>query len=176
MSTRTAEKIDEFKLNKPVLYLVDRHIDKEKQRIIISRTGFFFIISIAAFFVCIGVLLNIGLRIQNNNYQREILQINEMIVLEEERTDRLELEIANLKNPARIANTAFEDYGMNISDDIEVIEINENDIIKGEQIQEYIAKSPGFDIDRYDTFLGTIYDIRNIVMVVSESVLTFFIP
>lgn len=177
MNTRTAEKINSTRQgSRPVLYLVDSDLSKEKKRIIRSRTGFFFVISIAAFFVCVGMLLNIGLRIQNNNYQREILRMNEMIVLEEERTDRLQLEIAKLKNPSRIADAAFEEYGMSVSNNIEVIEIEENDIIKGEQIQEYIAKSPGFDIDRYDTFLGTIYDIRNIVMVVSESVLTFFIP
>jgi len=177
MNTRTAEKTTGYRLKaKPVLYLVGDDMEAEKRKIIRSKTGFFFIVSIAAFLVCIGMLLNIGLRIQNGNYQREIYRLNEMIVLEEERTDRLNLNISELKNPSRIASIAFDEYGMDITDNIEIIEITESDIIKGEQIQEYIAKNPGFDLDKYDTFLGTIYDIRNIVMVVSESVLTFFIP
>jgi len=40
----------------------------------------------------------------------------------------------------------------------------------------YVENIPIAGLEKYNSFLGTIYSIRDIVMVVSESVLTFFIP
>jgi hypothetical protein len=39
-----------------------------------------------------------------------------------------------------------------------------------------IVNGPYQEIETYDSFLGTIDSIKDIVMVVSEGVLTFFIP
>jgi hypothetical protein len=41
---------------------------------------------------------------------------------------------------------------------------------------DYIEKNTTVELKKYDNFLGTIYGIEDIFMVVSEGVLTFFIP
>jgi cell division protein FtsL len=126
---------------------------------------------------CLGLLLNIGLRVQNINYQNNIYDLNEMILLEEERADRLKLEISSLKAPSRIQEAAEEKIDMDTGGEFEIVELSGQGLINNEKIYDYIARdeSAGLEID-YDNLLGTIYYIQDIVLVVSESVLTFFIP
>jgi len=127
-------------------------------------------------FACLGLLLNIGLKVQSINYQKEIYRLNGMIAVEEDRSDRLKLEISSLRSPSRILAAAGERLEMK-SDPMEVIAISGDDIINNEKIFDYISREslpaiPG----NYDNLLGTLYYFQDIVLVVSESVLTFFIP
>ena len=100
-----------------------------------------------------------------------------MILLEEERADRLRLEISSLKAPSRIQEAAEEKIDMDTGGEFEIVELSGQGLINNEKIYDYIARdeSAGLEID-YDNLLGTIYYIQDIVLVVSESVLTFFIP
>jgi hypothetical protein len=88
----------------------------------------------------------------------------------------LNLKISELKSPARIIETAQKDLNMKISASIRVMEVSGYSLGREEKIYDYIVKNPVPEIKNYDTFLGTIYSIKDIVMVVSEGVLTFFIP
>ncbi len=142
-----------------------------------NNTGPFYVFIIVILFACLGILLNIGLRIQNVNYQKEIYDINSMIALEEERADRLNLEIAELRSPSRIIAVAENDLNMELSDEYQIIKVSSSGLANNEKIFDYIIKDPGSSVvENYDNLLGTIYYIQDIVMVVSESVLTFFIP
>lgn len=149
-------------LQKPVLY---------------GSSGLFYVLIIIILMACLGLLLNIGLRVQNINYQNNIYNLNEMIILEEERADRLRLEISSLKAPSRIQEAAEEKIGMEQGGEFEIVELSGQGLINNEKIYDYIARdeSAGFEAN-YDNLLGTIYYIQDIVLVVSESVLTFFIP
>lgn len=124
-----------------------------------------------------GVLLNIGLKVQDINYEKEIYRINEMISLEEERSDRLLMEISSLKSPSRIIETAGEDLNMEMEKDITLVKLSGNGLEDNEKIFEYMSRENSVAMENsYDNLLGTIYYIQDIVLVVSESVLTFFIP
>ena len=106
-----------------------------------------------------------------------LYKTNEMISLEEERSDRLLLRISELRSPSRIIEAAENDLNMDISGNFQVVEISDSGLKNNEKIYNYISN----DIDttavrNYDSFLGTIYYVQDIVLVVSESVLTFFIP
>ena len=58
-----------------------------------------------------------------------------------------------------------------------MVEISDSGLKNNEKIYNYISNDTGTAAVRnYDGFLGTIYYIQDIVLVVSESVLTFFIP
>lgn len=176
MSTRLATEELYSRKSYPLLYLVKKQEATGKEKVIQSRTGAFYISMIVATFACLGLLLNIGLKTQSINYDRKIFETNEMIAIEEERGDRLQLEIAGLKNPERIINTAESDLGMKISDSIRVMNVVEENLAEEEKINDYIAKNSNPELKQYDNFLGTIYSIKDIIMVVSEGVLTFFIP
>jgi len=176
MSTRLAEEEFFSRRTYPLLYLVKREEDASNKRVIQSRTGIFYVLVVVVIFLCIGILLNIGLKIQSVNYERKILEINEILSVEKERADRLNLKISELKSPARIIETAQKDLNMKISASIRVIEVSGYSLGREEKIYDYIVKNPVPEIKNYDTFLGTIYSIKDIVMVVSEGVLTFFIP
>jgi len=99
-----------------------------------------------------------------------------MISIEKERADRLKLKISELKNPDRIINVAENDLGMKMSENIKVMRVVGINLAIEEKIHDYIAKKPTPELKQYDNFLGTIYSIKDIIMVVSEGVLTFFIP
>ncbi|MCG9479355.1 MAG: hypothetical protein K9H14_04000 [Actinomycetia bacterium] len=159
----------------PLLYLVDKS-QKGKQKIVYSNSSLFYLIVAAVIMVCMGALFNVGLKIQNINYQEEILNLNQMISVEEERQDRLLLRVSELKSPKRILDVASQSLGMEISENMEVIEVAQADIETNEQMQQYLAKGPSDAAEQYNNFMGTIYYVQDIVMVVSESVLTFFIP
>jgi cell division protein FtsL len=177
MSTRIAEdKIFERK-EYPLLYLVKQREDTGPGKIIHSRSGIFYVLVIIVIFFSMGMLLNLGLKIQTINHDRKILKINEMIAIERERADRLQLKMSELKSPLRIIKAAEEDLGMHMSNDIKIMKINTERTGQEDIVEDYIAKSySSTEISNYDNFLGTIYDIKDIVMVVSEGVLTFFIP
>ncbi len=162
----------------PLLYLAGKQgNDTSNNKIIYNNTGTFYVFIIVILFACLGILLNIGLRIQNINYQKEIYNTNGMITLEEERADRLTLEIAELKSPSRIIDIAENSLGMKLSDEYQVVKVSSSGLANNEKILDYMIKDPETSItENYDSLLGTIYYIQDIVMVVSESVLTFFIP
>jgi cell division protein FtsL len=175
MMPETAEKLNDFQ--KPVLYLV-REDKKVRQggQILYCNSGPFYIMVVVILFACLGLLLNIGLKVQNINYQKEIYRLNGMIAVEEDRSDRIKLEISSLRSPSRILAAAQDRLEMK-TDPVEVVAISGNDIINNEKIFDYISREslpaiPG----NYDNLLGTIYYFQDIVLVVSESVLTFFIP
>jgi cell division protein FtsL len=128
-------------------------------------------------FACLGLLLNIGLKVQNVNYQKDIYRLNGMIAVEEDRSDRLKLEISSLRSPSRILAAAEEDLEMQTEGRLQVVGISGDSINNNEKIFNYISREnmpviPG----NYDNLLGTIYYFQDIILVVSESVLTFFIP
>jgi len=159
----------------PLLYLVDKDKD-QGEKVVYSNSGLFYIIVAAILLVCLGALFNVGLKIQDINYQKDILQLNEIISIEQERQDRILLKISELKSPSRIISTAQSELGMEISQDIKTIEVAQENMDNNEKIQEYLAKGPSEAARKYNSLLGTIYYIQDLIMVVSESVLTFFIP
>ncbi|MCJ7666491.1 MAG: cell division protein FtsL, partial [Actinobacteria bacterium] len=115
--------------------------------------------------------------VQNINYQKNIFEFNQMILLEEERADRLRLEVSSLKSPSRIQKVAGEEMEMKVGGDIETVELSGQGIINSEKIYNYIVREEPEALEvNYDNLLGTIYYIQDIVLLVSESVLTFFIP
>ena len=163
----------------PLMYLVrEPGNDARDDKVIYKdNTGPFYVFIIVILFACLGILLNIGLRIQNVNYQKEIYDVNSMIALEEERTDRLNLEIAELRSPSRIIAAAENDLNMELSGEYQIVKVSSSGLANNEKIFDYIIKDPGPSVaENYDNLLGKIYYIPDIIMVVSESVLTFFIP
>lgn len=178
MNLRLAEEQEIYKRRPyPLLYLVKKPDSREeKENIVYSNSGLFYIFIIVILFTCLGILLNIGLKIQGINYQKSIYEINEMISLEEERSDRLLLKISELKSPSRIIEAAKNDLNMDMAGDFKIVEISDSGLENSEKIYNYISKNTPTVVKNYDSFLGTIYYIQDIVLVVSESVLTFFIP
>ena len=177
MSTGSAQVHEIYKNRRPLLYMIGSR-DKAIQRpVLYGSSGLFYVSVIIILMACLGLLLNIGLRVQNINYKNNIYDLNEMILLEEERSDRLRFEISSLKAPSRIQETAEEKIGMDQGGEFEIVELSGQGLINNEKIYDYIARdeSAGLEVN-YDNLLGTIYYIQDIVLVVSESVLTFFIP
>lgn len=177
MSTRSAQVHEIYKNRRPLLYMIGSRNDASQRPVLYGSSGLFYVSVVIILMACLGLLLNIGLRVQNINYQNNIYDLNEMILLEEERADRLRLEISSLKAPSRIQEAAEEKIDMDTSGESEIVELSGQGLINNEKIYDYIARdeSAGLEID-YDNLLGTIYYIQDIVLVVSESVLTFFIP
>lgn len=176
MSTRLAVEELYSRKSYPLLYLVNKQEDTGREKVIQSRTGIFYVCMIVAIFACLGLLLNIGLKTQAVNYDKKIFGNNEMISIEKERADRLKLKISELKNPDRIITVAENDLGMKMSENIKVMRVVGVNLAQEEKINDYIAKNSTPALKQYDNFLGTIYSIKDIIMVVSEGVLTFFIP
>lgn len=165
-----------YKKNQPLLYLVNREEESGKERIIQTRSGMFYVMIVVVFFFSMAVLLNVGLKIQTINYERKIIDVNELISVEKERSDRLALKVSELTSPARIITSAQQELGMQISDKIRVMEISGSGLNAQEKVLDYMANKPANGLKGYDSFLGTINSLKDIVMVVSEGVLTFFIP
>ncbi|MDD5622097.1 MAG: hypothetical protein PHQ09_02900 [Actinomycetota bacterium] len=178
MNLRLAEKQDICKRRSyPLLYLVkEPDGGREKEKVVYSNSGLFYIFVVVIIFVCLGVLLNIGLKIQSVNYQRNIYETNGMISLEKERSDRLLLKISELRSPSRVIEAAENDLDMNMTDNLKIIDISNSGLENNEKIYNYISANTDTITRNYDGFLGAIYYIQDIVLVVSESVLTFFIP
>jgi cell division protein FtsL len=176
MNSRLAEEEFYSKKTYPLLYLVKKQEDSGREKVLQSRPGVFYMLIIAVTFLCLGILFNIGLKIQSINYEKKLFETNEMISLEKERSDRLQLKISELKSPARIISKAKDDLGMKISDDLKIMQVSGINLANQSEINNYIADNPTVELNKYDNFLGTIYSIKDIIMVVSEGVLTFFIP
>lgn len=177
MSTSSAQVHEIYKNRRPLLYMLGSRDKAIQKPVLYGSSGLFYVSVVIILMACLGLLLNIGLRVQNINYKNNIYDLNEMILLEEERADRLRLEISSLKAPSRIQETAEEKIGMDQGREFEIIELSRQELINNEKIYDYIARdeSAGLEVN-YDNLLGTIYYIQDIVLVVSESVLTFFIP
>ena len=174
---KPAEEEIFYKKNQPLLYLVNREEESGRGKIIQTRSGFFYVLIIIVFFLSMAILLNIGLKIQAINYERKIINVNESISVEKERSDRLTLKVSELTSPERIITSAQEELGMQISDKIKVMEISGSELGVDEKFLDYIANKPSSSgLKEYDSFISTINSLKDIVMVVSEGVLTFFIP
>ena len=176
MNTRLAEEQVFNRKAYPLLYLVNQQQKYGPEKIIQSRSGIFYVMAVIVVFLSIAVLLNIGLKIQAINYERKIISINEMIAMEQERSDRVLLKISELKSPARIIETAESSLGMEISDEIKIMQVKGSKSADGEEMSDYTAEKISPEVQAYDSFIATVYNVRDIVMVVSEGVLTFFIP
>ncbi|GEM_PF-557064 len=202
MSTKLAEEQVFIRKKMPLIYLVEKQNFTGVEKIIESHSGLFYVMVVIIIFLSFGLVLNIGLKIQSLNLEKKIIELNEAISIEKDRTDRIELKISELKSPNRVIKIAQDDLGMSFSDKIMVMKINENlntadlknlntKTYANESIAAYLNnnkienneidnKKDNFDNDNdkkiYDNFIGTISNIKDIVMVVSEGVLTFFIP
>ncbi len=177
MSTRLAEDRIFYKRNHPLLYLVKERENAGPGKIVQSRSGIFYVLVVIVIFFSLGIMLNIGLKIQQVNYERQKIEVDEMIAIEKERADRIQLKISELKSPGRIITAAENDLGMQIADDVRIMEITSGISKQEDMVVDYIARNTSsVESVQYDNFLGTIYSIKDIVMVVSEGVLTFFIP
>lgn len=177
MSARSAQVHEIYRNRRPLLYMIEGSSNALQKPVLYGSSGLFYVSVVIILMACLGLLLNIGLRVQNINYKDDIYDLNEMILLEEERADRLRLEISSLKAPSRIQETAEEKIGMDQSGEFEIVELSGQGLINNEKIYDYMARdeSGGLEVN-YDNLLGMIYYIQDIVLVVSESVLTFFIP
>lgn len=160
----------------PLLYLIKRHEDRANRRVLQSSSGIFYISIATLIFLCLGVFLSLGLKIQSINYEKRIFETNKLILLEKEHSDRLQLKISELRSPARIIRKAESELGMKISDNIKIMQISMENFQDNQEINYLIEKNPDPALKKYDNFLGKIYSLVDIVMVVSEGILTFFIP
>lgn len=176
MDSRITEKEFYNRKTYPLLYFVKKQENYEEKKVLQTRPGVFYIVIIVVIFICFGILFNVGLKIQSINYEKKILETNEMIYLEKERSDRLQLKISELKSPARIISKAGNDLGMKISDNLKIMQVSGIKLASDAEKNNYIEKNTTVELKKYDNFLGTIYGIEDIIMVISEGVLTFFIP
>ena len=176
MYSRLAEEKFFNRKTYPLLYFVKKQENYGKKKVLQTRPGVFYILIVVVIFLCLGVLFNIGVKIQSVNYEKKILETDEMIYLEQERSDRLQLKISELESPARIISKAGNDLGMKISDNLKVMQISGIKLGNDAEKNNYVEKKTAVELKKYDNFLGTIYGIEDIIMVVSEGVLTFFIP
>lgn len=179
MGVKLAEKEEIYKKNSsPVLYLVkDKFRDEGEDRVFYTNKSIFPLSLVVILFLCLGILFNIGLRIQNINYEKKLYEIREMILLEEERRDRLLLEVSELRSPSRIISEVENNPYMKMSNELEIVEVpKEGNNIYNEKVYDSVSEYPISLEGGYDGILGVIYYVQDIVMVMSESVFTFFIP
>lgn len=164
----------------PPLYLVEGGNTAgqySSRQMMHGSSGLFYVFVIAILFVCFGCILNIGLKIQTINYQKDLYHLEQMITIEQERSERLKLEISMLASPSRIIEIAQSDLGMEESGKYKLLKISGDNLKSNEKIYSYISRESGSTILKsYDSLLGTIYYVQDLILVVSESVLTFFIP
>lgn len=196
----------------PSLTLVknDNTVRKEKEQYYLYyNSGVFPILLFVILFLCVGVIINIGMRIQNLNYDRTILNLNQAISAEKDRSDRLNLKISQLKSPSLIAS-AIEAKNNSVQEVADAEQDNENaddpsaggednvqsantgtefrkldifysqtassmNIAENNYDNTYKNINPVEDMDKLN--LGAVADnIREVLLVVSEGILTFFIP
>jgi hypothetical protein len=98
-----------------------------------------------------------------------------MISLEEDRSDRLNLKIAELRSPNRIITHLGESEDIS-NTNFTKININSGIIAIDENSKNFSAKENELEIRKYKSLTNAMGNIKDIIMVVSESVLTFFIP
>src|SRR3989304_5675311 len=167
MDSRLAEEEFYNRKTHPLLYFVKKQENYGEKKVLQTRPGVSYILIIVVIFLCSGILFNIGVKIQSTNYEKKILETNEMIYLEKERSDRLHLKISELKSPARIISRAGNDLGMKISDNLEIMQVSGIKLASDAEKNNYIEKNTTAELKKYDNFLGTIYGIEDIIMVVS---------
>lgn len=208
---------------KPFLRVIknDNAIHRQREEYYLYySSGVFPIFLVIILFLCMGVIINIGLRIQNLNYDKEILSLNQTINIEKERNDRLSLKVSELRSPALISsalslkeqnteaenqdrvNTSLqtnlqsnttgnpsttinrEDESLNAMKfrelDIYYSSIADN-IVVGEDTNYNYADSRDLNkdnnLENEGINFGKIFnDVKDVIMVVSEGILTFFIP
>jgi len=187
--------------NEPVLRLIKNENEAQKKEYFLYyNSGVFPILMFVIFFLCVGVIINIGLRIQNMNYDKKIYSINQLISSEKERTDRLNLKISELKSPSRIADKVFLRNEKNTSsgNTVSVEEKNNtnqseakdiasegyrdfknldivysktaNDALVSNGKEDYVENLKGVNL------VSILKNSKDILLVVSEGILTFFIP
>lgn len=207
----TAEQ-EYYEDNSPSLTLVknDNTVRKERQQYYLYyNSGIFPILLFVILFLCVGVIINIGMRIQNLNYDRTILSLNQAISVEKDRSDRLNLKISQLKSPSLIAsaievknNNILEVAdGQNEGDNIDNSENNANGTVeesvnstefrKLDIFYSQTANNMNIAESSHDNFNGNdlngennnsvnlsvvVNNIKDVLLVVSEGILTFFIP
>ena len=188
--------------NEPVLRLIKNEPEVQKREYFLYyNSGVFPILMVIIFFLCIGVITNIGLRVQNMNYDKSIYSISQLISSEKERTDRLNLKISELKSPSRIAEKVFLTNEKDISTENTVLGELKNstgqantkiiaaagsyknfknlDIVYSKTANDAVLSSVGEDNTdsiKGENFVAILKSTKNILMVVSEGILTFFIP
>ncbi|MCE5330035.1 hypothetical protein LLG07_06870 [bacterium] len=195
--------------NIPVLRLIKNEDQSpKKDYFLYYNSGVFPILLVIILFLCAGVIINIGLRIQNMNYDKKIYSMNQLISSEKERTDRLNLKISELKSPTRIAAAINPEYKNNDNMDEssadtekgknteaaaegnsatgeEKPENNTNlkklDIVYSKTANDAVISELETDKNNNESFKGAslvlmVENIKDVLMVVSEGILTFFIP
>lgn len=196
--------------DKPVLRLIkNTETSSKKDYFLYYNSGVFPILMVIIFFLCIGVIINIGLRIQNLNYDKKIYSINKLIDSEKERSDRLNLKISELKSPSRIAGDLFsENADTNISNQkdsnskeilaqtnknitgqtelknqksINYINLKNLDIFYSKTANDAVISEQETNSNDNKYYKGVnlitiTKNIKDVLMVVSEGILTFFIP
>lgn len=189
--------------NEPVLRLIKNERESPKKDFFLYyNSGVFPILMIVIFFMCVGVIINIGLRIQNMNYDKKIYSISQLISSEKERSDRLNLKISELKSPSRIAGGVFSDRAgsSNASENSadtakntagkaalegrteeNYIKLKNLDIVYSKTandtvVSELEAANSNNQYFKGVNFVLMVKNIKDVLMVVSEGILTFFIP
>ncbi len=196
----------------PSLTLIknDNTVRKDKEQYYLYyNSGIFPILLFIILFLCVGVIINIGMRIQNLNYDRTILNLNQAISAEKDRSDRLNLKISQLKSPSLIAsaiaikNNTSQDASDSQQENGITGEEERNNGIDGQSADKgaesrkldifYSQTANSMDIvennadslnnnDSKNDNIGQINlgavvnNIRDVLLVVSEGILTFFIP
>ena len=185
----------------PVLRLIKNEgVVQNKEYFLYYNSGVFPLLMIVIFFLCVGVIINIGLRIQNMNYDKKIYSINQLISSEKERTDRLNLKISELKSPSRIADKVFlgNEKDNNSENTVSGEEKNNTGQIKTKDVAlEGYRNFKNLDVLYSKTandaivssgeednieeikgvnFVSILKNAKDVLMVVSEGILTFFIP
>src|SRR4030042_6867453 len=162
MNSRIAEEEFYNRKTYPLLYFVKKQESYGEKKVLQTRPGVFYILIIIVIFLCLGILFNFGVKIQSINYEKKILETNEMIYLEKERSDRLQLKISELKSPARIISTAGNNLGMKISDNLRIMQVSSIKLASDTEKIDSIEKDTTVELNKYDNFLGTIYGIEDI--------------
>ena len=188
--------------NEPVLRLIKNENEAQKKEYFLYyNSGVFPILMFVIFFLCAGIIINIGLRIQNMNYDKKIYSIDQLISSEKERTDRLNLKISELKSPSRIADEVFPENENNPPDtgntadgeEINTTGQSEGKDTAAEGYRDFrnldiqysktandaiISGVEENDIENFGgvNLVSILKSSKDILLVVSEGILTFFIP
>ncbi len=176
MSNLAEKNFEYLKKNRQLYLASEKKIKAREENVFLYYdSGVFPFFLIIILLLCFVVLLNVGLRMQFVSYNRQVYELERMISLEEERSDRLNLKIAELTSPNRIISQL--DPIEEISNmHFTKININSGTINQNDALKNYSVKDNELEIRQYKSFANAIGNIKDIIMVVSESVLTFFIP
>jgi cell division protein FtsL len=158
------------------LFLVSEKKEREENISLYYNSGVFPIFIIMLLLLCVVLLLHVGLRLQSASYNKQVFEYERIISLEQDRTDRLNLKIAELRSPNRVLAN-LEGEQLDVSNmNFKKININSGILNNNEQLKYFSEKDDEFELRKYKGLANTLGNMREIIMVVSESVLTFFIP